>query len=206
MGNMTEDTSQPEAKKQKNNSDRNVKISQALSNSAVYTVQSPTVIQSLPKLAISSPTTPLTRPLLNSLTLPSTVTYLSFPLTTNGHLVPTLASLPRIAPKPTESLLATPKTTNQSTGSSHVTNIFTNQNIGSSNVTNILTNQNTPTTAQHIKTESEEEQSVEKNVPVYDFNKSHTVRMFPVNLGGQTQDSSIIFPSTEGGKTKEEKQ
>jgi len=246
--NMTEDTSQPEAKKQKNNSDRNVKISQPLSNSAVYTVQSPTVIQSLPKLAISSPTTPLTRPLLNSLTLPSTVTYLSFPLTTNGHLVPTLASLPRIAPKPTESLLATPKTTNQNTGSSHLTNIFTNQNTGSSNVTNILTNQNTgssnvtniltnqntgsshmtniltnqntgtnhltniltnentPTTAQHIKTESEEEQSVEKNVPMYDFNKSHTVRMFPVNLGGQTQDSSIIFPSTEGGKTKEEKQ
>merc|ERR1711872_1032779 len=149
MGNMTEDTSQPEAKKQKNNSDRNVKISQPLSNSAVYAVQSPTVIQSLPKLAISSPTTPLTRPLLNSLTLPSTVTYLSFPLTTNGHLVPTLASLPRIAPKPRESLLATPKTTNQSTGASHVTNI--------------LTNQNTPTTTQHIKTESEEEQSVEKN-------------------------------------------
>merc|ERR1719445_535739 len=180
---MTEDTSQPEAKKQKINSDLNVKTSKPMSNSAVYTVQSPTVIQSLPKLAISSPTTPLTRPLLNSLTLPSTVTYLSFPLTTNGHLVPTLASLPRIAPKPTESLLATPKTTNQSTGSSHVANIFTNQNTGSSHatniltnqntgsshVTNILTNQNTPTTTQHIKTESEEEQSVEKNVPVYDF-------------------------------------
>ena len=29
--------------------------------------------------------------------------------------------------------------------------------------------------------ESEEEHSVEKNVPVYDFNKSHTVRIHPVN-------------------------
>merc|ERR1712098_435924 len=96
--------------------------------------------------------------------------------------------------------------TNQNTGSRNVTNILTNQNTGSSHMTNILTNQNTPTTTQHIKTESEEEHSVEKNVPVYDFNKSHTVRMFPVNLGGPSQDSSIIFPSTEGGTTKEEKQ
>ena len=29
--------------------------------------------------------------------------------------------------------------------------------------------------------ESEEDHSVEKNAPVYDFNKSHTVRTHPVN-------------------------
>ena len=31
------------------------------------------------------------------------------------------------------------------------------------------------------KIESEEDHSVEKNAPLYDFNKSHTVRIHPVN-------------------------
>ena len=57
----------------------------------------------------------------------------------------------------------------------------TNHNTGSSQVTNISTNLNKLTTTQYIKIESEEEHSVEKNVPMYDFNKSHTVRIHPVN-------------------------
>ena len=94
---MAEDIYQPEAKRERINSDRKDKTSQPMSNSTVYTVQS----------------------------------------------------------------LSTPKTTNDNTGSSQVTNISTNLNK--------------LTTTQYIKIESEEEHSVEKNVPVYDFNKSHTV-------------------------------
>ena len=100
---MAEDIYQPEAKRERINSDRKDKTSQPMSNSTVYTVQS----------------------------------------------------------------LSTPKTTNDNTGSSQVTNISTNLNK--------------LTTTQYIKIESEEEHSVEKNVPVYDFNKSHTVRIHPVN-------------------------
>merc|ERR1712066_377129 len=83
---------------------------QIISDSALFTVQNSSVIQSVPKLIVSSPI-PLTQPLLNSASVPRTVTYLNFPLTTNGHMVPTVASLPRIAPKPIESLTAAPTPT-----------------------------------------------------------------------------------------------
>jgi len=188
--NGVEETNQPAAKKQ--NTDTTTGSQTSQTNSAIFTINSPnTVIHSISRLPVSTPppltisrlpvSTPpplTTRPILNSLRLPTSMAYLNFPLNTkNGHLVPTLASLPRIAPKPVEKLVMT------------------------------------STTQQTIKTEVDEDHGVGAGVgaggdvagggggvPVYDLNKSQTVRVFPVDIGGEAQDSSLLFPHTDGSK------
>merc|ERR1712013_781184 len=85
--NGMEKTDQPVAKKQNTNAPTESQSSQR--NSTLYTISHPnTVIHSISRLPITTPA-------------PTTMAYLNLPLSTkNGHLVPTLASLPRIAPKP----------------------------------------------------------------------------------------------------------
>ena len=34
-------------------------------------------------------------------------------------------------------------------------------------------------------------------VPVYDLDQSQTLRVFPVDIGGESQDSSLLFPHTD---------
>jgi len=43
-------------------------------------------------------------------------------------------------------------------------------------------------------------------VPMYDLNQSQTVRVFPVNIGGESQDSSLLFPHTDGSQDMVDKQ
>jgi len=169
------DKYQPAAKKQNENRTlKTVKTPQIISDSNMFTIQNSSVIQSVPNLKVSNSIT-LTQPVLNSLSVPRSVTYLNFPLTTNGHLVPTVASLPRIAPKPIESLTAAPTPTIKTES-------------GDDALENPL----------HTKVKEKER----KEVPFHDLNHSQTVRMFPINLGGQSSDSSLIFPSTEAISTK----
>merc|ERR1719477_507803 len=196
-----EKTDQPVAKKQNTNAPTESQPSQR--NSTLYTISHPnTVIHSISRLPVTTPaltttrlplttpaltttrlpvTTPAlttTRTILNSLKLPTTMAYLNLPLNTkNGHLVPTLASLPRIAPKPVE----------------------------------------TTTTQQTIKTEAGDDHGDDDgdggdggggdgggggggDVPMYDLNQSHTVRVFPINIGEESQDSSLLFPHTDGSQ------
>merc|ERR1712008_185104 len=78
-------------------------------NPEIYSIQNSTMIdstQSLPRIAIANQL-PKILPFTNSMQLPTTVTYVNFPTTTNGRIVSTLASLPRIFPKPIESLVHT---------------------------------------------------------------------------------------------------
>jgi len=170
--NGVEKTDQPVAKKQNTDAPTESQTSQI--NSTLYTISHPnTVIQSISRLPVTT-----TRTILNSLNLPTTMAYLNLPLSTkNGHLVPTLASLPRIAPKPVE----------------------------------------TTTTQQTIKTEADDEHGVGDGgdgggdgggggVPMYDLNQSQTVRVFPVNIGGESQDSSLLFPHTDGSQDMVDKQ
>merc|ERR1712013_813848 len=168
--NGMEKTDQPVAKKQNTNAPTESQSSQR--NSTLYTISHPnTVIHSISRLPITTPALTTTRTILNSLKLPTTMAYLNLPLSTkNGHLVPTLASLPRIAPKPVE-------TTTQDT----------------------------------IKTEADDDHGNGDGdggggdgggggVPMYDLNQSQTVRVFPVNIGGESQDSSLLFPHTDGSQ------
>jgi len=182
--NGMEKTDQPVAKKQNTNAPTESQPSQR--NSTLYTISHPnTVIHSISRLPITTPaltttrlpiTTPAlttTRTILSSLKLPTTMAYLNLPLSTkNGHLVPTLASLPRIAPKPVEI-----------------------------------------TTQQTIKTEVDDDLGDGDGdggdgggVPMYDLNQSQTVRVFPVNIGGESQDSSLLFPHTDGSQDMVDKQ
>merc|ERR1719320_526670 len=187
--NGVEKIDQPVAKKQNTNAPTESQPSQR--NSTMSTISPPnTVIHSISRLPITTPaltttrlpiTTPAlttTRTILNSLKLPTTMAYLNLPLSTkNGHLVPTLASLPRIAPKPVE----------------------------------------TTTTQQTIKTEADDDHGDDDgdggdggggggDVPMYDLNQSHTVRVFPVNIGGESRDSSLLFPHTDGSQDMVDKQ
>merc|ERR1712013_506826 len=121
-------------------------------NSTLYTISHPnTVIHSISRLPITTPALTTTRTILNSLKLPTT-----------------MASLPRIAPKPVE----------------------------------------TTTTQDTIKTEADDDHGNGDGdggggdgggggVPMYDLNQSQTVRVFPVNIGGESQDSSLLFPHTD---------
>merc|ERR1719250_275170 len=185
--NGVEKTDQPVEKKQNTNAPTESQPSQR--NSTLYTISHPnTVIHSISRLPITTPaltttrlpiTTPAlttTRTILSSLKFPTTMAYLNLPLSTkNGHLVPTLASLPRIAPKPVE----------------------------------------TTTTQQTIKTEAGDDHGVGDGggdggggggVPMYDLNQSQTVRVFPVTIGGESQDSSLLFPHTDGSQDMVDKQ
>merc|ERR1712013_326341 len=182
--NGMEKTDQPVAKKQNTNAPTESQSSQR--NSTLYTISHPnTVIHSISRLPVTSPAITTTRTILSSLKLPTTMAYLNLPLSTkNGHLVPTLASLPRIAPKPVE----------------------------------------TTTTHQTIKTEADDDHGVGDGgggggggdggdggaggagVPMYDLNQSQTVRVFPVNIGGESQDSSLLFPHTDGSQDMVDKQ
>merc|ERR1712013_462446 len=174
--NGMEKTDQPVAKKQNTNAPTESQSSQR--NSTLYTISHPnTVIHSISRLPITTPALTTTRTILNSLKLPTTMAYLNLPLSTkNGHLVPTLASLPRIAPKPVE----------------------------------------TTTTQDTIKTEADDDHGNGDGdggggdggggVPMYDLNQSQTVRVFPVNIGGESQDSSLLFPHTDGSQDMVDKQ
>jgi hypothetical protein len=126
-------------------------------------------IPSIPNLALLSHI-PNSLPLTNLITLPSTIAHLNFSPATNGLRTSTLTTLPRIYPKPIESLTGRP--------------------------------------VDPIKTESKDDKmvkvsprsgtSIEKEaVPFHDLNHSQILRIIPVTMGGQSQDSSLIFPSTD---------
>merc|ERR1719233_2163608 len=110
--NGSEETQQPPVKKQ--NTDTTTDSQTSQTNPAIYTISSPNrVIHSISRLPVSTPPNPplTTRPILSCLSLPTSLAYLKLPLNTkNGHLVPTVASLPRIAPKPVERLVMTSTT------------------------------------------------------------------------------------------------
>merc|ERR1712106_746961 len=146
-------------------------------NSEIYSIQNSTIddsIQSLPRIAIANQL-PKIMPFTNSMQLPTTVTYVNFPTTTNGRIVSTLASLPRIFPKPIESLAHT-------------------------QAADIKIESKDKVEEKALLADSKRKQN--ESVPFHDLNQSQTLRMFPVTLGGQSPDSSLIFPSTDLVTTK----
>eukprot|EP00091_Calanus_sinicus_P015812 TRINITY_DN3458_c0_g1_i2.p1 TRINITY_DN3458_c0_g1~~TRINITY_DN3458_c0_g1_i2.p1 ORF type:complete len:342 (-),score=44.36 TRINITY_DN3458_c0_g1_i2:64-1089(-) len=126
-------------------------------------------LPSIPKLSLLSHI-PNSLPLTNLISLPSTIAHLNSSPATNGFRSSALSTLPRIYPKPIASL--------------------------------------TDKTVDPIKTESQDdriakvspngETALEKeDVPFHDLNQSKILRIIPVTMGGQSQNSSLIFPSID---------
>ena len=127
-------------------------------------------IPSIPKRALLGHI-PNSFPLTN---LPSTIAHLNFSQATNGFRTSTLATLPRIYPKPIESLKGTPidpiKTESQDDRMDMVA----------------------PSGLRAIE---------KKAVPFHDLNHSQILRIIPVTMGAQSQVSSLIFSSIDAIST-----
>jgi len=167
--NGTEDTFPSAHKKHRKNDSPEI-ISEFHGNTISVEEKS---IPSIPKLALLSHI-PNSLPLTNLISLPSTIAHLNFSQATNGFRTSTLATLPRIYPKPIESLTRTP--------------------------------------VDPIKTESQDDRidklapsgvrAIGKEaVPFHDLNHSQILRIIPVTMGAQSQDSSLIFPSIDAIST-----
>merc|ERR1719350_2257721 len=136
-------------------------------------------IPSIPNLALLSHI-PNSLPLTNLITLSSTIAHLNFSPATNGFRTSTLTTLPRIYPKPIESLTEKP-------------------------VDPIKTESEDD---RIVKVSPSSGTAIEKEaVPFHDLNHSQILRIIPVTMGGTSQDSSLIFPPKDAiSTTKPSKQ